>query len=428
MNATHDPQRQSWVTSANRPGCAFPIQNLPLGVFKGAMGPTVGVAIGDRILDLRGCAELLPMAMREACGAATLNRLMAAGTESWSQLRARLSDLLRADHPHAPDHQRALAPHLLAMTGTTMLMPAMIGNYTDFYASIDHAWNVGRLFRPENPLLPNYKYVPVGYHGRASSIVVSGTGVKRPAGQILLTAESAPQYLPSQKLDYELEAGFFVGCGNQLGETIPIEHAAAHLFGVCLLNDWSARDIQAWEYQPLGPFLAKSFATTLSPWIVTMEALSPFRAAAFARPLQDPRPLSYLVSEQDMREGGIDLTLEVHFRSFRMREAGMDAFRLGHSNLRSLYWTPAQLLTHHASNGCNLQPGDLLGSGTVSGPDKDARGCLLELTQNGREPISLPTGEQRSFLEDGDEVTFRGFCERPGLVSIGLGECSGTIA
>jgi fumarylacetoacetase len=430
MNATHDPQRQSWVASANRPGGAFPIQNLPFGVFAGPMGPTVGTAIGDQILDLRGCADLLaslPAATREPCAAPTLNPLMALGPTSWSALRGRLSDLLRADDPHASEYQRVLAPHLLSMAGTTMLKPAMIGNYTDFYASIDHARNVGRLFRPENPLLPNYKYVPIGYHGRASSIVVSGATVKRPAGQIVSSPGTAPHFAPSLALDYELEAGFFVGPGNRLGETIAIEHAASHLFGVCLVNDWSARDIQAWEYQPLGPFLGKSFATTISPWIVTMEALAPFRTPADARPPGDPAPLGYLTSEQDLQEGGIDLTLEVYLRSARMREAGTDAVRLGRSHLRRLYWTVAQLLTHHASNGCNLLPGDLLASGTVSGPEDEARGSLIELTRNGREPISLPTGERRGFLEDGDEVILRGYCERPGWVGIGLGECSGII-
>jgi fumarylacetoacetase len=309
------------------------------------------------------------------------------------------------------------------MAEATMLKPALIGNYSDFYASIHHATNVGRLFRPDHPLLPNYKYVPIGYHGRASSIQVSGAPVKRPSGQVATSPGQPPRYGPSQALDYELEAGFFVGPGNRLGETIAIEDAASHLFGVCLLNDWSARDIQAWEYQPLGPFLAKSFATTISPWVVTMEALAPFRVAAFARPEEDPPPLNYLASQQDLREGGLDLILEVYLRSARMGEA----VRLGRSNLRDLYWTPAQLLTHHASNGCNLQPGDLLGSGTVSGPGEEARGCLLELTHNGRRPFALPAGEQRSFLEDGDQVIFRGYCERPGFVSIGLGECSGTV-
>jgi fumarylacetoacetase len=396
---------------------------LPFGVFAGADVPTIGAAIGDQILNLRACADLLPMAVREACAASTLNPLMALGNTRWSQLRTALSDLLRADHPQAPHHQRALSPHLLPMAEVAMLKPALIGNYTDFYASIHHATNVGKLFRPDNPLLPNYKYVPIGYHGRASSIQVSGASVKRPAGQVATSPGQPPRFGPSQALDYELEGGFFVGPGNELGEAIAIENAASHLFGVCLLNDWSARDIQSWEYQPLGPFLAKSFATTISPWIVTMEALAPFRTSAFARPEEDPPPLNYLASQQDLREGAVDLILEVYLRSARMSEA----VRLGRSNLRDLYWTPAQLLTHHASNGCNLQPGDLLGSGTISGPRDESRGCLLELTRNGREPLLLPTGETRRFLEDGDEVIFRGYCERPGFVSIGLGECSGTI-
>jgi fumarylacetoacetase len=431
QNATHDPGRQSWVASANRPGGDFPIQNLPFGVFEAAQA-TVGVAIGEQILDLRGCYQAgllasLPAATGEACAAQTLNPLMSLGAECWSALRALLSDLLRADHPDAASHRKALEPLLTAMADATMLKPAQIGNYTDFYASIDHATNVGRLFRPDNPLLPNYKYVPIGYHGRASSIVVSGARVKRPLGQIVAAAGAPPRFAPSQKLDYEMEAGFFIGPGNSLGEPIAIDRAATHIFGVCLLNDWSARDIQAWEYQPLGPFLAKSFATTVSPWIVTMEALAPFRAPAFARSPEDPPPLAYLDGEQDRRQGGIDLTLEVFLRSERMRQEGADPVRLSRGNLRSLYWTVAQLLTHQTSNGCNLQPGDLLASGTVSGPGDESRGCLLEITRNGLESVSLPNGERRSFLEDGDEIIFRGFCERAGRVSIGLGECSGTI-
>jgi fumarylacetoacetase len=426
MNATHDPQRRSWVVSTNRPGGAFPIQNLPLGVFAGAMGPTIGIAIGDKVLGLRSCAGLLrglPAGTVEACDATTLNPLMALGPESWSALRARLSDLLRADHPRVADHQRALAPHLRAMAEVRMLKPAVIGDYTDFYASIDHATRVGRLFRPENPLLPNYKYVPIGYHGRSSSIVVSGSAVRRPAGQIVSSPGAGPRFAPSQALDYELEVGFFVGAGNPVGERIDIEDAGSHLFGVCLLNDWTARDVQVWEYQPLGPFLAKSFATSISPWIVTMDALAPFRTEAFARPPEDPAPLEYLASEKDLREGGIDLTLEVYLKSARMDES----IRVSRSNLRQLYWTASQLVAHHTSNGCNLQPGDLLGSGTVSGPEDEARGCLLELTRNGREPISLASGEKRGFLEDGDEVVFRGYCERDGFVGIGLGECRGTV-
>jgi fumarylacetoacetase len=429
VNETHDPRRQSWVASANRRGCAFPIQNLPFGVF--APG-TVGVAIGDRVLDLRGCGEAgllaaLSAATVEACAATTLNPLMALGMACWSPLRTLLSDLLWAGHREAARHQQALAPHLLARSEATMLKPAAIGNYTDFYASIDHATNVGRLFRPDDPLLPNYKYVPIGYHGRASSICVSGAAVKRPAGQFPATAGGAPQFAPTGALDYELEVGFFVGPGNELGETIAINQAGAHLFGVCLLNDWSARDIQAWEYQPLGPFLAKSFATSISPWVVTMEALAPFRAPASVRPLGDPAPLGYLNSAQDQQSGGIDLTLEVYLRSARMRATGMAAVRLSRGNLSELYWTAGQLVTHHTSNGCNLQAGDLLASGTVSGPRDESRGCLLEITRRGAESIVLPNGETRGYLEDGDEVTLRGCCERTGFVSIGLGECVGMV-
>jgi fumarylacetoacetase len=314
------------------------------------------------------------------------------------------------------------------MAEAVMAPPAIIGDYTDFYSSIHHASNVGRLFRPGNPLLPNYKYVPIGYHGRASSIVVSGTPVGRPSGQSKEPAAEAPVFGPTRSLDYELEVGFFAGPGNALGQPIPIADAEQHIFGLCLLNDWSARDMQSWEYQPLGPFLAKSFATTISPWIVTMEALAPFRVPAFQRPDGDPEPLPYLSAAEDRERGGIDLTLEVYIASRQMREAALQPMRLSRGNLRNLYWTLAQLLTHHSSNGCNLRPGDLLATGTVSGPSREERGCLLELTQRGAEPIRLPNGEIRKFLEDGDEVILRGYCERDGFARIGLGECRGTIA
>jgi len=308
-----------------------------------------------------------------------------------------------------------------------MHLPAVIGDYTDFYASIYHATNVGKLFRPDNPLLPNYKYVPIGYHGRASSIVASGTELRRPNGQTKAADADHPVFGPSRSLDYELEVGFFVGAGNTRGETIPINSAEKHIFGLCLLNDWSARDIQAWEYQPLGPFLAKNFATTVSPWIVTMEALEPFRVSAFEREQSDPEPLPYLSSEADHKRGGINLALEVWLSSRRMREAKLSPIRLSKGNARDLYWTLAQMLTHHASNGCNLQPGDLLGTGTVSGSTKDSVGSLLEMTRRGAEPIQLPSGELRKFLEDGDEILFRGYCEREGHPRIGFGECRGII-
>jgi fumarylacetoacetase len=307
---------------------------------------------------------------------------------------------------------------LAPMQRTPMQRPAEIGDYTDFYASIYHATNVGRLFRPDNPLLPNYKYVPIGYHGRASSIVASGHAVRRPRGQRKDAASEAPAYGPSRSLDCELEVGFFVGGGNPLGEPIPITEAASHIFGLCLVNDWSARDIQAWEYQPLGPFLGKSFATTISPWVVTMEALEPFRTAAFARPAGDPAPLPYLDSAAEREQGGLDITLEVY----------LGGTLLSRGNFRDLYWTIGQLVAHHTSNGCNLRTGDLLASGTVSGPEPESRGCLLELTRRGEEPVSLRDGSVRRFLEDGDEVVFRGYCEREGCARIGFGECRGVVA
>jgi fumarylacetoacetase len=421
--------RASWVESANGPDSDFPIQNLPYGVFRKGSSCAIGVAIGNRILDL-GCAAdagLLDGLSAEtvlACSDIVLNPLMALGRGHWSPLRQRLTELLRS----GSGQQAAVEPFLVPMSEAVMVAPAHIGDYTDFYASIHHATNVGRLFRPDNPLLPNYKYVPIGYHGRASSIIVSGAAVQRPSGQSKDATAEAPVFGPSRSLDYELEVGFFAGPGNKLGQPIPIAEAEPQIFGLCLLNDWSARDMQSWEYQPLGPFLAKSFATSISPWVVTMEALAPFRVPAFQRPDGDPAPLPYLSSPEDRERGGIDLTLEVYIASRQMREAGSPPMRLSRGNLRNLYWTLAQLLTHHASNGCNLQPGDLLASGTVSGPLPEERGCLLELTRRGADPIHLPTSEIRKFLEDGDEVILRGYCERDGFRRIGFGECRGTIA
>jgi len=413
----------SFVESANQRESDFSIHNLPFGVFRAGGSFAIGIAIGDRILDLCACAraglldDLAPQT-QAACRDTVLNSLMALGRDHWSPLRERITELLRAGSPH----RAAVEPLLVPMDQAEMALPARIGDYTDFYASIHHAANVGLLFRPDGPLLSNYKYVPIGYHGRASSIVVSGAPVRRPSGQFKAPGAETPVFGPSRALDYELEAGFFAGPGNALGEPIPIAEAEAHIFGVCLLNDWSARDIQSWEYQPLGPFLAKSFATTISPWVVTMAALAPFRVPAFPRTEGDPVPLPYLNSTEDRRRGAIDLTLEVYLRSKQMDRP----IRLSRGNLRNLYWTPAQLFTHHASNGCNLRPGDLLGSGTVSGPDPDERGCLLEMTQRGAEPIHLPNGEIRRFLEDGDEVILRGYCQREGA-RIGFGECRGVI-
>jgi fumarylacetoacetase len=433
LDETHDPRRRSWVASANgHPD--FPVQNLPFGVFRRAADEParIGVAIGDRILDLPACLaagrlDALAAETVAACAAPRLNELMALGPGPRRDLRRELSLLLSEGEGVAPlaprERERALVP----MAEVELLLPVEIGDYTDFYASIHHASNVGALFRPDNPLLPNYKWVPIGYHGRASSIVPSGTAVRRPRGQSRDDPERPPAFGPSTRLDYELEVGCFVGPGNPLGRPIPLADAERHLFGVCLVNDWSARDIQAWEYQPLGPFLAKNFATTVSPWVVTREALAPFRGPAFARDPGDPEPLPYLSDPDDRRHGAIGATLEVLLSSEAMRAKGIPPTRVSRSRLADLYWTPAQLIAHHTSGGCNLRPGDLLATGTVSGPEKQARGCLLELTWRGTEPVTLPTGEQRTFLADGDQVILRGWCEREGFVRIGLGECRGTI-
>jgi fumarylacetoacetase len=420
--------RKSWVASANEPGCDFPIQNLPCGVFRADGGDRIGVAIGDRILDLHRCADRgllngVPGDLIAACRSNVLNSLMAPGSEAWSALRRRLTALLDADQADS-ETQARVAPLLVPMRDAVMRLPVAIGDYTDFYASIHHATRVGELFRPQNPLLPNYKYVPIGYHGRASSMVISGTEIRRPCGQIK-PKDGEPVFGPTQALDYELEVGMFVGRGNALGEPISIDEAESHIFGLCLVNDWSARDIQSWEYQPLGPFLAKSFATSISPWVVPLEALAPYRVAAFARAESDPAPLEYLRAPSVDR-AGLDVTLEAYLQSEQMRQTGAPPCLLGRSNLRHLYWTLAQLLTHHASNGCNLRPGDLLATGTVSGPDAGSEGCLLEKQRSG-EPVRLPSGEIRKFLHDGDRVTLRAYCEKPGLPRIGFGECSGTI-
>jgi fumarylacetoacetase len=432
LDETHDFSAQSWVESANVAESDFPIQNLPFGIFRRSDSglARVGAAIGDSIVDVSALLSeglLADEGVMLAGGASrsdSLNHLMSLGRGPRRALRRRLHALL---HKNAsPADRQVVSRHLVRQTDAEMLLPVVVGDYTDFYASIFHATNVGSLFRPDNPLLPNYKYIPVGYHGRASSLVPSGTAVRRPCGQTR-DGDAEPSFGPSKALDYELEVGFFVSVGNSLGEAVAIGAAEEHIFGVCLVNDWSARDIQAWEYQPLGPFLAKSFSTSLSPWVVTVEALAPFRTRAFARAEGDPAPLPYLLDPSDQEYGGHDLRLEVFLSSVRMREAGIAPACLSRSNFRDMYWTMAQMLTHHASNGCNLRPGDLLASGTVSGPQKDARGCLLELTSRGKEPISLPTGEQRRFLEDGDEVVLRGFCERDGFRRIGLGDCGGVV-
>ena len=433
INETHDPALRSWVGSANEPTTDFPIQNLPFGVFSlGAGQPRVGVAIGDQILDVAACLEAnllesdAAFAAAEACRSTTLNALMAADRLSVSGLRLELSRLLR-DEESGGSGSRAAASLLVQMSEARMHVPADIGDYTDFYASVDHATNIGRMFRPENPLLPNYRHVPIGYHGRASSIVSTGATVRRPQGQTKPADSESPVFGPSKLLDYEAEVGFYVAGGNRRGEPIPIARAEEHIFGFCLVNDWSARDIQAWEYQPLGPFLAKNFATTVSPWVVTSEALAPFRAPARARGADEPSPLPYLSSAGNEEEGGLALTLDVLLLTQRMRDEGGEPFRVSRGSLADMYWTPAQMLTHHASNGCNLRPGDLLASGTVSGSSEDSRGCLMELTSRGTKPVALPNGEQRRFLEDGDEVLLRGCCRRTGFVSIGFGECRGVV-
>ena len=435
VNETHDPTLRCWVASAHAPETDFPIQNLPFGVFRRAQSDEaarVGVAIGDQILDVGACLGQglfngLAAQAAEACTGSSLNALMALGRASWSALRQEISAVLRADGAAYGRDPQLGAKILVPMAQAELLLPAAIGDYTDFYASVHHATNVGSMFRPDNPLLPNYKYVPIGYHGRSSSIVMSGTPVRRPNGQTRDPQADGPQFGPCKLLDYEMEVGFFAGSGNALGQPIAINEAEEHIFGVCLVNDWSARDIQTWEYQPLGPFLAKNFATTISPWIVTLEALAPFRTPAFERPTDDPQPLPYLHATENHSHGGIDLIVEVYLVSRRMREAAIAPIRLSRGNFSTMYWTIAQMLTHHASNGCNIRPGDLFASGTVSGETKDARGCLLELTWRGAEPIELPNGETRTFLQDGDEIIMRGYCQRTGAARIGLGESRGVV-
>ena len=428
MNETHDPKVKSWVASANAHGCDFPIQNLPFGVFrrKNDEGGGIGVAIGDQVFDVGAWVRDQGKSSAEFALLAEpmLNKFLSAGPQVWSAARKALFNLLR----EGANQREMVARYLDAAVSVEMLMPVSIGDYTDFYASVFHATNVGSMFRPDNPLLPNYKWVPIGYHGRASSIVVSGTTVRRPSGQRKPPTAEVPTFGASTQLDYELEVGAVIGQGNAQGEAIAIGDAAQHVFGLCLLNDWSARDVQAWEYQPLGPFLAKNFSSTISPWIVTLEALEPYRVPAFKRADGDPQPLPYLSDERDQQGGGFDVWLDVFLSTRKMREEKVAPVRVSHGNFRDLYWTVAQMVAHHTSNGCNLQAGDLLGSGTVSGQTKDSRGCLLELTWRGAEPITLPTGESRKFLEDGDEVIFRGYGERDGAARVGFGECRGVIA
>jgi len=416
LDATHDASLRSWVASANADGCDFPIQNLPFGRFHTAADatPRIGVAIGDRILDLRAAGLV---------DHADMNALMAATPEQRAELRSRLSQGLA----EGSDRQAAWASCLVAQADATLHVPCRIGDYTDFYTSVHHATTVGKQFRPDNPLLPNYKWVPIGYHGRASSIIPSGQPFRRPKGQTKPADAEVPTMGPSKRLDCELELGWFIGPGNALGEPIGLDDAERHLFGVTLFNDWSARDIQGWEYQPLGPFLSKNFASTISPWVVTMEALAPFRTA-FERPALDPQPLPYLDTPANRERGAISIALAVLLQTERMRAAGEAPVRLSATDMaRAAYWTPAQLVAHHTVNGCNLQPGDLMGSGTLSGPGEGEAGSLMELTGGGKRPLLLANGEQRTFLEDGDTLILRGWCEREGAVRIGLGEARGTV-
>jgi fumarylacetoacetase len=435
LDETHGLDLTSWVESAAEPATDFPIQNLPLGRFRSAgRAARPGIAIGEEILDLAAArkAGLLSAELAELVSRCTderaLNPLLAAGRDALSVLRAEASRLLRADTPEGARAQADRERLLVASTEAELLLPARVGDYTDFYASIHHAANVGSMFRPDNALLPNYKHVPIGYHGRASSLVASGAPVRRPEGQTRPDPGAPPSFGPTRQLDYELEVGMFIGSGNELGTSIPVGQAQSHIAGLCLVNDWSARDVQAWEYQPLGPFLAKNFATTVSPWVVTLEALAPFRLPAFARAAGDPAPLPHLLDQADQRSGGFDVTLEVLLSSARMRTDGHPPMRVSIGSFRSMYWTVAQLVAHHTSNGCNLEPGDLLASGTVSGESPESRGCLLERTWRGTEPLTLPSGETRRFLEDGDEVILRGWCERDGFRRIGFGECRGTVS
>ena len=422
---THDPGRTSWVEGAD--GHAdFPIQNLPLGLFSPRDGaPRIGCAIGKEILDLAAlvAAGLAPDAVGEALKAATLNPLLGLGGPARVALRRRLSDLLSD-----PAERDRVSPLLHAAADCELHVPAAIGDYTDFYAGIHHATHVGALFRPDNPLLPNYKHVPIGYHGRASSVRASGVPVVRPCGQTRPPGAAAPDFGPTRRLDYELELGAWIGPGNAPGRPIPIGEAGGHIAGLCLLNDWSARDVQAWEYQPLGPFLAKSFATTISPWVVTAEALAPFRRPQPPRPPGDPAPLPYLWDAADQAAGAIALELTVELTTAAMRAQGLGPHRLSRGTAHeAMYWTLAQLVAHHTSNGCNLNPGDLLGTGTLSMPEREGFACLMELTRNGAEPITLPGAETRTFLEDGDELALSARATAPGRVPIGFGACRARI-
>ncbi|MBX8543855.1 fumarylacetoacetase [Pseudomonas cichorii] len=429
MNASST--RHSWIASANG-HTDFPLQNLPLGVFShGDTGPRGGVAIGDFVFDLQaavqaGVFEGEAHKVAEVASRDQLNDFFALGATARRILRHALLHLLAEDSPQRT-RLEAVSNLLHPMNECRLHVPARVGDYTDFYVGIHHATNVGKLFRPDNPLLPNYKYVPIAYHGRASTLCISGTPIKRPNGQTLAPGQEVPTFGPCKRLDYELEMGVWIGPGNEQGTSIAIDRASEHIAGFCLLNDWSARDIQAWEYQPLGPFLSKSFATTISPWVVTAEALAPFRSPQPSRPEGDPQPLPYLLDPADQENGALDIELEVLLLTEQMKAQGMEPYRLALSNSLNMYWTVAQMVTHHSVNGCKLQPGDLFGTGTLSGPQAGQFGSLLEMTEGGKQTVTLPSGEERRFLESGDEVILRARCHREGQVSIGFGECRGVI-
>ena len=422
IDASNDPALTSWCESAQ--GSDFPIQNLPLGIFSvGQRRRCAGVAIGDYLLDLTGIADLLDEDWRDDLAQPVLNGWLARGREAQPALRLRLQELLSNER-----YRDEVEPQLVGQAEARMHVPCLIGDYTDFYVGIHHATNVGKQFRPDNPLLPNYKYVPIGYHGRASSVRASGEPVIRPHGQRKAPDADAPEYGPSRRLDYELELGIWVGAGNELGSPIPIGEAGDHIAGYCLLNDWSARDLQAWEYQPLGPFLAKNFLTTVSPWVVSSQALEPFRKPMPPHPPGDPAPLAYLNDVADRETGGLGIQLEVTLTTEKMRAAGAAPHILSRGSAdAAMYWSAAQIVAHHSSNGCNLQPGDLIGTGTLSTENADGLGSLLEISQGGKQPIQLASGESRTFLEDGDEITLRAWCETEGAARVGFGDCVGRV-
>ena len=432
LNHTHHPATQSWVESANAPACDFPVQNLPLSVFRRRGRNEAfrgGVAIGDQVVDLAALSESglmngLAALVVKTCAQPTLNEFLATGPVAWRALRHSLFALLELGA--SPAQMTTLRSCLIAMVDCEFTVPTQIGDYTDFYTSIHHARNVGRIARPDAPLTPNFQWLPIAYHGRASSVVVSGSKFRRPMGQSMPPGASAPVFGPCTRLDYELELGLFIGTGNAMGKPVTLAQAESHMFGVCLLNDWSARDIQFWEMAPLGPFLGKNFCTSISPWIVTMEALAPFRLP-FQRPTDEPQPLPYLDSAQNRATGGLDIALEVQIESARSRAQGQGGMAVSRTNFRHQYWTFAQMVTQHTMGGCNLQSGDLLGSGTISGPTPAEAGAIIELTQGGKKPITLANGEQRAFLHDGDAVILRGWCEKPGCARIGFGENRGEV-